>query len=121
MRRYVFDEDEACFKKVTGLGLDHAGSYVLHYNDDATRKQTQITGSTFHDVYIAGVDVQTRRRRLALYGRNVVDVELTPVAKLLVREILHPFYIFQVRHPVQVAFLLLFFRLHSKRTVLKCK
>ncbi len=43
-----------------------------------------------------GLDVETSQNRLKLYGNNSLNVELTPIFKLLYKEVLTPFYIFQL-------------------------
>lgn len=35
-------------------------------------------------------------KRLAVYGRNIIDINLKPLHVLLFREVLSPFYIFQL-------------------------
>lgn len=34
-------------------------------------------------------------RRLALFGHNVIDIRVQPILKILFREVLNPFYIYQ--------------------------
>ncbi|KAK9764745.1 hypothetical protein K7432_007508, partial [Basidiobolus ranarum] len=43
-----------------------------------------------------GVEDAHREERRIVFGRNVVNVEEKPAVRLLVEEVLHPFYIFQV-------------------------
>lgn len=43
-----------------------------------------------------GLDGKEIQRRLVLYGRNLIDVKLKPIIVLLCKEVITPFYIFQV-------------------------
>ncbi|KLO18416.1 Ca-transporting ATPase [Schizopora paradoxa] len=44
----------------------------------------------------SGANNTTRRQRLALFGPNAIDIEGKSVVSLLVDEIIHPFYVFQI-------------------------
>ncbi|KIO30367.1 hypothetical protein M407DRAFT_69316 [Tulasnella calospora MUT 4182] len=44
----------------------------------------------------AGLTTETRSQRHTVFGKNVVDVEAKSTLALLVEEVLHPFYIFQI-------------------------
>ncbi|KAG8905466.1 hypothetical protein FRB99_008907 [Tulasnella sp. 403] len=44
----------------------------------------------------SGLNEETRAQRQALFGKNMVDVEGKPILSLLVEEVLHPFYVFQI-------------------------
>lgn len=44
----------------------------------------------------SGLDDEEVARRIVLYGRNLIDVKLKPILVLLFREVITPFYIFQV-------------------------
>ncbi|KAI6224422.1 Cation-transporting ATPase [Aphelenchoides fujianensis] len=43
-----------------------------------------------------GLDNEEIERRLVLYGKNLIDVKLKPIVVLLCKEVITPFYIFQV-------------------------
>ncbi|KAG0260211.1 hypothetical protein DFQ27_003651 [Actinomortierella ambigua] len=43
-----------------------------------------------------GIGRETHQERLMVFGPNVIDVQEKTVGQLLVQEVLHPFYIFQV-------------------------
>jgi cation-transporting ATPase 13A2 len=43
-----------------------------------------------------GLSDSTIRCRLLIYGRNLIDVKLKPIAVLLFKEAITPFYVFQV-------------------------
>ncbi|KAG9039815.1 hypothetical protein FRB95_007242 [Tulasnella sp. JGI-2019a] len=44
----------------------------------------------------AGLDAETRKQRQIVFGDNVIDIEGKSIMSLLVEEILHPFYVFQI-------------------------
>jgi cation-transporting ATPase 13A3/4/5 len=44
----------------------------------------------------SGLDNEEIARRLVLYGKNLIDVKLKPIIVLLCKEVITPFYIFQV-------------------------
>jgi cation-transporting ATPase 13A3/4/5 len=44
----------------------------------------------------SGLDDDEIERRLVLYGKNLIDVKLKPILVLLFKEVISPFYIFQV-------------------------
>ncbi|EGO26058.1 Ca-transporting ATPase [Serpula lacrymans var. lacrymans S7.9] len=43
-----------------------------------------------------GLDHSTRRQRLTLFGANVIDIAGKSTINLLIDEVIHPFYVFQV-------------------------
>ncbi|GLB37530.1 putative P5-type ATPase cation transporter [Lyophyllum shimeji] len=43
-----------------------------------------------------GLDESTRKRRLILFGNNVIDIEGKSTLSLLIDEVIHPFYVFQI-------------------------
>lgn len=43
-----------------------------------------------------GLDTDEKNIREILFGRNLIDIEQKPTGQLLVDEVLHPFYIFQI-------------------------
>eukprot|EP01135_Chromosphaera_perkinsii_P010889 Nk52_evm16s2273 gene=Nk52_evmTU16s2273 len=54
------------------------------------------TSSYIHDVCSKGLTRETANRRKLMYGQNQIDIEVKPVLTILVEEVLHPFYMFQV-------------------------
>ena len=57
-------------------------------------------GRTFGEVHEQrrhGVSIATHRSRSARFGANLVDVQIKSPLLILVDEVLHPFYVFQVR------------------------
>lgn len=44
----------------------------------------------------AGLDSTTRQQRFLLFGNNAIDIHGKSAAQLLVDEIIHPFYVFQI-------------------------
>ncbi|KAJ9112557.1 hypothetical protein QFC19_000574 [Naganishia cerealis] len=43
-----------------------------------------------------GLDEETRAQRKVLFGENVIDIEGKGIINLMVDEVLHPFYVFQI-------------------------
>ena len=43
-----------------------------------------------------GLDGTTRAYQERVFGSNIVDVPMKPISQLMMDEVLHPFYIFQV-------------------------
>ncbi|WAR15529.1 AT133-like protein [Mya arenaria] len=56
--------------------------------------EEDVTVNYFHDTSCLSFMDVTRRR--VLYGLNSVDIHVTPIIKLLFKEVLSPFYIFQL-------------------------
>ncbi|CAA7259088.1 unnamed protein product [Cyclocybe aegerita] len=57
----------------------------------------------WRDPYLASIvsakeplDYATREQRLTLFGKNEIDIEAKSTISLLVEEVIHPFYIFQI-------------------------
>lgn len=48
------------------------------------------------DLVRQGLSKETVRERVAIFGHNVIDIKAKTVGQLLVDEVLHPFYMFQV-------------------------
>lgn len=49
-----------------------------------------------HDTAIEGLNSDVQAQREMVFGRNILDIRQPSVRKLLIDEVLHPFYIFQV-------------------------
>lgn len=49
-----------------------------------------------HKTVQAGLDDSTRDQRRILFGLNSIDIEGKSIITLLLDEVLHPFYVFQV-------------------------
>jgi cation-transporting P-type ATPase 13A2 len=45
---------------------------------------------------VQGLEGETHEARKGLFGDNVINIEEKPILRLLIDEVLHPFYIFQV-------------------------
>ncbi|XP_058876832.1 LOW QUALITY PROTEIN: polyamine-transporting ATPase 13A3 [Acipenser ruthenus] len=52
--------------------------------------------SALSSQHSAGLSLETQRYRKLFYGANEIDVEVPSIPKLLIKEVLNPFYIFQV-------------------------
>ncbi|XP_006819618.1 polyamine-transporting ATPase 13A3-like [Saccoglossus kowalevskii] len=79
-----------CLQKVMYLWDPHGNSFEkLHGLDKDT------LCANFYDDY-HGFSEEEQSKRLAVYGKNSIDVEVKSYAKLLFEEILNPFYIFQI-------------------------
>uniref|UniRef100_A0A8C5SV30 Cation-transporting ATPase n=1 Tax=Laticauda laticaudata TaxID=8630 RepID=A0A8C5SV30_LATLA len=74
--RYAWDFSAREFRKVGALE-DHYSSLEIHAK------------------FGAGLTSAQQELRREISGPNAIDIEVTPVWKLLVKEVLHPFYIFQ--------------------------
>ncbi|CAK5281584.1 unnamed protein product [Mycena citricolor] len=44
----------------------------------------------------SGIDTPARQQRLTLFGKNEIDIQAKSTISLLVDEIIHPFYVFQI-------------------------
>ncbi|XP_077998029.1 polyamine-transporting ATPase 13A3-like [Glandiceps talaboti] len=73
---YVWDQQIATFNRLRGLD---SGTKCASFYED------------FH-----GFSSSDQEKRLAIYGKNCIDVEVKSYAKLLFSEVLNPFYIFQI-------------------------
>ena len=74
--RYFWDIQEAAFFKVEGLDRGVTVGGLRHYE--------------------AGLTEEEGARRAALYGTNEIQVPMESLGMLLVKEILSPFYVFQI-------------------------
>ncbi|XP_077204101.1 putative cation-transporting ATPase 13A4 isoform X2 [Paroedura picta] len=75
--RYAWDLAANCFQKVGVLEDSH-------------------TCADVHAKFGSGLASKEREVRKLICGPNTIDVEITPIWKLLVTEVLHPFYVFQL-------------------------
>ncbi|XP_052213328.1 polyamine-transporting ATPase 13A3-like isoform X2 [Dreissena polymorpha] len=73
--KYIWNPDEDKYQKLSGLEADSTCSY-------------------FHES--RGLTYDHQRKRRVLYGSNAIDVHVSPIVKLLFKEALTPFYVFQV-------------------------
>ncbi|GFO45210.1 cation-transporting ATPase, partial [Plakobranchus ocellatus] len=73
--KYIWDPETHGYIPLRGLDKDHKLSY-------------------FHTA--TGLSVRDQQKRRVLYGLNNIDVHVTPVVLLLFRQVLSPFYIFQL-------------------------
>ncbi|PVD35316.1 hypothetical protein C0Q70_02276 [Pomacea canaliculata] len=73
--KYVWDEEQQNFVRLRGLEVGHSFSY-------------------FHQLQGFTVSQQAEQRQM--YGINSVAVHVTPIIVLLFKEVLSPFYIFQL-------------------------
>ncbi|XP_074655919.1 polyamine-transporting ATPase 13A3-like [Tubulanus polymorphus] len=74
--KYTWNSSENRFEKLKGLE-DNRNCYYFHENSD-------------------GLSQWEQQKRLLMYGGNSIDVKITPIIKLLFKDILNPFYIFQI-------------------------
>ena len=51
--------------------------------------------SAFHG-FAAGISEREQRLRRTLFGANAIIVPVVPIPLLIVKEVLNPFYVFQV-------------------------
>ncbi|XP_069501032.1 polyamine-transporting ATPase 13A3-like isoform X2 [Ambystoma mexicanum] len=82
--------------------------YFIHHNvkylwNPKTQSFQQLTAlergvscSAVHKYHSAGLSRSTQDYRKLFYGANQIEVKVPSIAKLLVKEVLNPFYIFQV-------------------------
>jgi len=75
--RYGWDQENGCFVKIEGLD-----SNVLI--TDIAQK------------YSEGLKIEESEMRQQLHAQNKIDVEIPSYLNLLIQEVLHPFYIFQI-------------------------
>ncbi|XP_045161334.2 polyamine-transporting ATPase 13A3-like isoform X2 [Mercenaria mercenaria] len=73
--KYIWDGENATFLKLRGI------------EDNATC-------GFFHDTTFLSYDEVSTRR--GMYGFNSIQIHVTPIVKLLFKEVLSPFYIFQI-------------------------
>ncbi|KAM6223933.1 putative cation-transporting ATPase 13A5 [Rhynchocyon petersi] len=74
--RYVWDNTEKQFKKV-GLLEDSNSCYDIHHT------------------FGLGLKIEEQEIRRLVCGPNAIEVEIQPIWKLLVKQVLNPFYVFQ--------------------------
>nr|XP_020664195.1 probable cation-transporting ATPase 13A4 [Pogona vitticeps] len=53
-------------------------------------------GSEIHAKFGSGLGSREQEIRKIICGANTIDVEITPIWKLLIKEVLNPFYVFQL-------------------------
>ncbi|VDN30094.1 unnamed protein product, partial [Gongylonema pulchrum] len=58
--------------------------------------ETDISFLRFHDMAANGLSKDEVRKRLTVYGKNLIEVKLKPIFVLLFLEFISPFYIFQL-------------------------
>ncbi|CAJ0927569.1 unnamed protein product [Ranitomeya imitator] len=75
--RYVWNPLEGLFKKIG----------VLEENQSC---------SDIHTTYGLGLSSEEQKNRQKLCGPNTIEVEISPIWKLLFKEILNPFYCFEI-------------------------
>ncbi|NXN78951.1 AT134 ATPase, partial [Bombycilla garrulus] len=75
--RYVWNTHAKQFQKV-GILEDH------------------YTCSALHDKFGSGLTCNEQNVRRVICGPNTIDVPVTPIWKLLIKEVLNPFYVFQL-------------------------
>ncbi|XP_069105845.1 polyamine-transporting ATPase 13A3-like [Argopecten irradians] len=73
--KFLWNTDGQCFEKASGLVAN-------------------VSCSFFHQQKGLSVDAQIKKR--VIYGINSIRVHVTPILELLVKQIISPFYIFQV-------------------------
>ncbi|KAG2378060.1 hypothetical protein C9374_008682 [Naegleria lovaniensis] len=74
--KYIYDVTEDKFKR-------------LQFN-------TSLPYTTIHNEMSSGLSSQTRKLRRILFGKNLIDIPVKNIVSLLLDEVLHPFYIFQI-------------------------
>lgn len=70
-----------------------------HRTDNFVRQSALDSGYSIQDLvsrYSKGLSAEERNRRICKYGPNTVEIEVKPYLKLLVEEVLNPFYVFQI-------------------------
>ncbi|XP_045708031.1 probable cation-transporting ATPase 13A4 [Phyllostomus hastatus] len=75
--RYVWDNLEGHFQKIGSL-------------------ENWLSSAKIHLKFGLGLTTEEQEIRRLICGPNTIDVEITPIWKLLVKEVLNPFYIFQL-------------------------
>ncbi|KAG8515841.1 putative cation-transporting ATPase 13A4, partial [Galemys pyrenaicus] len=75
--RYVWNNLEGQFQKVGSL-------------------EDWLSSATIHLKFGSGLTREEQDIRRLICGPNTIDVEITPIWKLLIKEVLNPFYIFQL-------------------------
>ncbi|XP_011379717.1 probable cation-transporting ATPase 13A4 [Pteropus vampyrus] len=75
--RYVWNNLEGQFQKIGSL-------------------EDQLSSAKIHLKFGSGLTREEQEIRRLICGPNTIDVEITPIWKLLIKEVLNPFYIFQL-------------------------
>ncbi|XP_045395907.1 probable cation-transporting ATPase 13A4 isoform X3 [Lemur catta] len=75
--RYVWNNLEGQFQKIGSL-------------------EDWLSSAKIHQKFGSGLTREEQEIRRLICGPNTIDVEITPIWKLLVKEVLNPFYIFQL-------------------------
>uniref|UniRef100_A0A8D0MH61 Cation-transporting ATPase n=1 Tax=Sus scrofa TaxID=9823 RepID=A0A8D0MH61_PIG len=75
--RYVWNNLEGQFQKIGSL-------------------EDWLSSAKIHLKFGSGLTTEEQEIRRLICGPNTIDVEITPVWKLLIKEVLNPFYIFQL-------------------------
>ncbi|XP_060580434.1 polyamine-transporting ATPase 13A3-like [Ruditapes philippinarum] len=73
--KYIWNNESSSFLKLRGI-------------------EDNVSCGFFHDISYLSYDDATRRR--VIYGYNSIRIHVTPIVKLLFKEVLSPFYIFQI-------------------------
>ncbi|XP_062618648.1 polyamine-transporting ATPase 13A3-like [Saccostrea cucullata] len=73
--KYIWDSDSQTFKKLEGLDKNTKCSY-------------------FHGC--KGLNYAQQQERMTMFGSNSIQIHVTPIIRLLFKEVLSPFYIFQL-------------------------
>uniref|UniRef100_A0A914S6K4 Cation-transporting ATPase n=1 Tax=Parascaris equorum TaxID=6256 RepID=A0A914S6K4_PAREQ len=63
---------------------------------DSVLVSFQIAFSRFHELAENGLSDAEVEKRILTYGKNVIEVKLKPILVLLFKEVISPFYIFQI-------------------------
>ncbi|XP_063965786.1 polyamine-transporting ATPase 13A3-like [Lytechinus pictus] len=74
---YIWDSDGQLYFKLRGLAHN-------------------VPCSDFYDIYSKGLDKEAIQERQQLYGLNEIQVRVRPILVLLLKEVMNPFYIFQL-------------------------
>ncbi|XP_010832706.1 PREDICTED: probable cation-transporting ATPase 13A4 isoform X2 [Bison bison bison] len=75
--RYVWDNLEGQFRKIGCL-------------------EDWLSSAKIHLKFGSGLTTEEQEIRRLICGPNTIDVEITPIWKLLIKEVLNPFYVFQL-------------------------
>uniref|UniRef100_A0A0N5AX84 Cation-transporting ATPase n=1 Tax=Syphacia muris TaxID=451379 RepID=A0A0N5AX84_9BILA len=91
---YMKDVDNLrCFsyKKVTYLWYHHLSQFL-----PVGAADSEILLSRFHELGETGLLEHEVLKRVSVYGKNLINVKLKPILVLLFKEVISPFYIFQI-------------------------
>ncbi|KAI2533017.1 ATP13A4 isoform 10 [Pan troglodytes] len=74
--------------------------YVWNYLEGQFQKigslEDWLSSAKIHQKFGSGLTREEQEIRRLICGPNTIDVEVTPIWKLLIKEVLNPFYIFQL-------------------------